>query len=268
MRVKFVLYVTTVGSPTATCWSNISQGASGVGTATCSFAAQKENVYSVQAELVEVTAASGTTPKAAHEYYDKDTDTQAVNVVAAGTGFTTGGGWFIDPNTNRKSNFGFTVKFLKNGNVQGNSLFIYRRTVNLWAMGVTTAPNEVRDYNFWIKSNSMDSLTQKCSTSTGTEPCWATFTGKSNVKAIDRDTGREYTLGADIIGNQQLFQVDVTDKGEPGASSATHPDGYAIRVWTNSGTFYQVGVARNSMNPPNGTQVDLKGGNIQVRMKN
>lgn len=134
-------------------------------------------------------------------------------------------------------------------------------------MGVTTAPNEVRDYNFWIKSNSMDSLTQKCTTNTGGRPCWATFTGKSNVKAIDRANGREYTLGADIIGNQQFFQVDVTDNGEPGANSASTPDRYAVRVWTNSGTFYQVGTQRTSFTgTPNGVQIELAGGNAQVRL--
>jgi hypothetical protein len=138
-------------------------------------------------------------------------------------------------------------------------------------MGVTTAPNAVRDYNFWVKSNSMDGLQQKCSTTLGAEPCWATLTGKSNVKAIDRATGTEYTLGADIIGNQQFFQVDVTDRGEPGASPSPNPDSYAIRVWTSSGTFYQVGIPRTSFGDAttesNGTQIQLSGGNIQVRLR-
>ncbi len=133
---------------------------------------------------------------------------------------------------------------------RSNSLFIYRKTANLHAMGVSTAPNDVRAYNFWVKSNAMDGLRQKCSTDAGAESCWATITGKSNVKAIDRDTGKEYTLGADVIGNQQFFQVDVTDTGEPGSRTATSPDGYAIRVWTSEGTFYQVGAPRSSFEHP------------------
>jgi len=204
----------------------------------------------------------------ANNYYDADHEDVAVNVVDPGTGFTTGGGWINDPNTGKRSNFGITAKFLKNGSVQGNSLFIYRQDANLFAMGITTAPNQVRAYNFWVKSNAMDALQQKCSDSVGTEPCWATITGKSNVKAIDRDTGKEYTLGADILGNQQMFQVDVTDTGEPGSKTATTPDGYAIRVWTSNGTVYQVGTARTSFEgTPNGTQVPLAGGNVQVRLK-
>lgn len=78
------------------------------------------------------------------------------------------------------------------------------------------APAGVRDYNFIVKSNSMTGLTQKCSTTTGTEPCWATINGGSNVKAVDR---------------------------------------------------YQVGTARTSFNPVNGTQVPFEGGNTQVRLR-
>ncbi|HVM04742.1 MAG TPA: Ig-like domain repeat protein [Acidimicrobiales bacterium] len=257
LRVKFTVY--SGSTPTSTdpnCTVTVSQGSGGTGTAGCSFSNLKEGVYTVHVELI------------ANNHYDADHEDVAVNVVDPGTGFTTGGGWINDPNTGKRSNFGITAKFLKNGSVQGNSLFIYRQDANLFAMGITTAPNQVRAYNFWVKSNAMDALQQKCSDSVGTEPCWATITGKSNVKAIDRDTGKEYTLGADILGNQQMFQVDVTDTGEPGSKTATTPDGYAIRVWTSNGTVYQVGTARTSFEgTPNGTQVPLAGGNVQVRLK-
>jgi hypothetical protein len=114
----------------------------------------------------------------------------------------------------------------------------------------------------------MDGLKQKCSTATGTEPCWATFTGKSNVRAVDRQTGISHSLGADVIGNQQYFQVDVTDNGEPGASSSSQPDGYAIREGTSAGTYYQVGSPRSTFEPsPNGTQVPRAGGSVQVRLR-
>lgn len=75
-------------------------------------------------------------------------------------------------------------------------------------------------------------------------------------------------VGSNIIGNQQFLRMNVTDTGEPGSSTATMPDGYAIRVWTSSGTFYQVGEARTSFEgTPNGKQVPLAGGNVQVRLK-
>jgi hypothetical protein len=106
-------------------------------------------------------------------------------------------------------------------------------------------------YNWIIKSNSMTGLSQRCTT-TLPKICDATFTGKSNVTAVNRTTGVAYSLG----GNRQ-FQVDVTDLGEPGASSSTTPDTYAIRVWDGSGTYYQLGTPT--------AQRALQGGNIQVR---
>jgi hypothetical protein len=65
-------------------------------------------------------------------------------------------------------------------------------------------------------------------------------------------TGVAYSLG----GNMQ-FQVNVTDKGEPGSSSSTTPDTYAIRVWDGTGTYYQLGTPA--------AQLNINGGNIQVR---
>jgi hypothetical protein len=95
-------------------------------------------------------------------------------------------------------------------------------------------------------------------------PCKATFTGKSNVRAVDRITGVSYTLGSDVIGNQQYFQVDVTDNGEPGASSSPNPDQYAIRVWTSAGTYYQVGTPRATIDSPS-DMLNLRGGNVQIK---
>ena len=176
-------------------------------------------------------------------YYRADALDICLTVTDPGTGFTTGGGWFTDPNTNDKSNFGFTVKYLKNGQIQGNSLFIYRQRIDLGPLGIG-APSGVRDYNFIVKSNAMDSLVQNCTTpATGGLPCWATFTGKSNLKAVDRSTGIAYAFGSGTIGNQQSFQVDVTDASEPGSSPGSGPDSYAIRIWTSNGTYYQVGTS-------------------------
>jgi hypothetical protein len=178
-------------------------------------------------------------------YYTAPNVDAAVTVYVPGTGFTTGGGWINDPtNVGFRDNFGFTVKYLKNGNIQGNSLFIYRVQTNI-GYGL-------RDYNWIVKSNAMTALNQACTTTTPVV-CNATFTGKSTVTAVDRITGVAYSLG----GNYQ-FEVDVTDNGEPGSKSAVIPDTYAIRVWTTTtGTYYQLGAPK--------VQVALNGGNIQVR---
>jgi len=82
--------------------------------------------------------------------------------------------------------------------------------------------------------------------------CTSTFTGKANITAVNRATGVAYSLG----GNMQ-FQVDVTDNGEPGSSSSTTPDRYAVRVWDITGTYYQLGTPT--------AQLSINGGNIQVK---
>jgi hypothetical protein len=97
----------------------------------------------------------------------------------------------------------------------------------------------------------MTALTQSCNSATP-KVCKATFTGKSNITAVNRTTGVAYSLG----GNRS-FQVDVTDASEPGSSPGAGPDAYAIRVWDSSGTYYQFGTPA--------AQIPLSGGNIQVR---
>ncbi len=174
-------------------------------------------------------------------------------LVLNGTGFTTGGGWLTEPNLGTKSDFGFTAKYLKNGNIQGNSQYTYRKTLTADQVANPAGGYlPAGDYDWTIKSNAMTALGQSC-TSTKPKVCTATFTGKSTITAVNRATGIAYGLG----GNNQ-FQVDVTDNGEPGSGKATtNPDTYAIRVWDASGTYYQLGTPT--------AQLPLNGGNIQVR---
>jgi len=87
----------------------------GTATASCTTSALGADNYTVNMQLVDKTTGVG--------YYVAPDETAAATVVVAGTGFTTGGGWLLDPGTNAKSNFGFTVKYLKNSGIQGNSLF-------------------------------------------------------------------------------------------------------------------------------------------------
>ena len=259
LQVKFTIWDMNHTSIKGTCTANVTQTAAqmtaGQGIAGCSLTGLGANQYIIEMELV------------LNGYYTAPVEDVALTVTDPGTGFTTGGGWINDPNTNAKSNFGFTVKYLKNGNIQGNSLFIYRMRTDLGGLGIG-APSGLRDYNFIVKSNAMDALVQKCTNtpSIGDPPCWATFTGRSNLKAVDRSTGIAYSFGSGTIGNQQSFQVDVTDAAEPGSSPGTGPDKYAIRIWTSNGTYYQVGTSSTDIDHP-GTQIPITGGNIQVRLK-
>jgi hypothetical protein len=221
------------------CAASISTGA-GTGSASCTQNLPVDN-YTVKITYVDGSAG---------DYYDAPEEVVAVTVALPGTGFTTGGGWLNEVNLGSRSNFGFTVKYLKNGNIQGNSLYIYRKTLTT-AQTINGVSVPAGTYNWIIKSNSMTQLTQSCTTNTP-KVCKATFTGKANVTAVNRTTGLAYSLG----GNRS-FQVDVTDNSEPGSSPGAGPDSYAIKVWDNTGTYYQFGTTLS--------QILINGGNIQVR---
>jgi hypothetical protein len=240
--LAFTLYKSsdaTLSSPVAGCTAAVTATGTGAGAGSCTVSVGEEN-YVVKIQLV------------INRYYTAPVEDAATTVVTPGTGRTTGGGWLTEPTLKTRSNFGFTVKYLKNGNLQGNSLYIYRRTV-----GANTVANPsggylpAGEYNWIVKSNAMSALTQKCSTTTP-KVCTSTFTGKANITAVNRDSGAAFSLG----GNHQ-FQVDVTDNGEPGSSNTPAPDTYALRVWNAGGTYYQLGA-------PN-AQLKIEGGNIQVR---
>jgi hypothetical protein len=188
-----------------------------------------------------------------NSYYTAPVEDQAVTVVNPGTGFTTGGGWLNETNLGSRSNFGFTVKYLKNLNIQGNLLYIYRKTVPANTIANPSGGYlAAGQYNWIIKSNSMGALTTSCTTTTP-KVCTASFTGKNNITAVNRTTGIAYSLG----GNYN-FQVDVTDASEPGSTPGAGPDKYTIRVWDNTtGTYYQF--------PGWPTQTPIDGGNIQVK---
>jgi hypothetical protein len=269
LQVLFTLKNSSLATIT-TCTGNVTQTAAqitaGQGSATCSFPGLKDGTYAVQMDLLD------------NGYYAADHPCVAIQVSDPGTGFVTGGGFIADPGQSPtatqgyRDNFGFEVKFLKNGNLQGNSLYIYRTVTNLGALGVVGAPNANRAYNFIIKSNAMTSLQQTGGSNgqcTPTAPCYASFSGKSNVSAVDQVTGTTYAIDASLIGNQQYFSVDVTDKSEPGSPSTPPQDSYAIRVWTSAGDFYNAGTMGTWSSGPTftpGTQIVLSGGNIQVHL--
>jgi hypothetical protein len=248
-KLTFTVYAsndTAMASPKFTCTVNITPSATaGQGTAGCTTTPLAADNYIVKIVMDDKVAGVG--------YYQAPVETPIVTITIAGTGFTTGGGWLNETNLVSRSNFGFTVKYLKNLNIQGNSLYIYRKT-----LAANTVANPTGGYlpagayNWIIKSNAMSGLTQSCTTTTP-KVCTASFEGKNNITAVNRTTGVSYSLG----GNYN-FHVDVTDNSEPGSSPGAGPDTYTIRVWDGTtGTYYML--------PGFPTQVKIDGGNVQVR---
>jgi hypothetical protein len=248
-KLTFTVYAsndTTMTSPKFTCSPTITPSATpGQGTAGCTTSALGADNYVIKIVMGDRVTGVG--------YYQAPCETPAATITVAGTGFTTGGGWLNETYLGSRSNFGFTVKYLKNLNIQGNSLYIYRKTV-----ASNTVANPAGgflpggDYNWIIKSNAMSGLTQTCSNTTP-KVCTASFEGKNNITAVNRTTSIAYSLG----GNYN-FHVDVTDNSEPGSSPGAGPDTYTIRVWDNTtGTYYVL--------PGFPTQTKIDGGNVQVR---
>jgi hypothetical protein len=102
-------------------------------------------------------------------------------------GFTTGGGWFYWPDTNDKTNFGYTMKYNKKGQkVKGNLLLIRHMTDGSI---------------FRVKSNALYGLALGQSGGIG----WASFSGKSTYL----EPG-----WSEPIGNHE-FLVYVEDHGKP-----------------------------------------------------
>ena len=124
------------------------------------------NVYSVD---VRMDPANG--------YYRADPAvTAALVVYDPSAGFTTGGGWVADGGEH--GNFGFSVKYLKSGTIQGQALYVYR-----WGDVVTR-----------VKSNAMRWLVISGST--------AVFRGKATVNDVGNHT----------------FEIRIVDNGQPGSA--------------------------------------------------
>jgi len=162
-----------------------------------------------------------------------DSDPVVITVYQPATDkFATGGGWVTDPSgsaANQHGNFGFTVRFNKNGSPTGQSVYVYRGADG---------------YNYVIKSNSWNGggITFPASNT-------VSFSAKANVTVIDRSTGLAVPgLG----GGNYTFKVDSTDNGAPGST-----DKYAITVYAPNGVLYhQAGTT--------GSQLVLGGGNVTV----
>ncbi len=165
-------------------------------------------------------------------------DDQVVTVSKPLDNFVTGGGFLIMSSSSSgglyasapgsKNNFGFNIKYNKNGtNLQGNINVIVRSGGRVYQ----------------IKGNSMTSLYATVASGT------ATFNGKASIQDI---TDQSNPLS--VEGNATL-QVDMTDMGEPGSS-----DQIAITVWNKSGGLWFA----SDWNGTKTVQQNLAGGNLVV----
>ena len=142
----------------------------------------------------------------ANHYYDGPWSEPVVLTVYEPTGdFVTGGGWIYDDD-GRKANFGFNVKYKKNGLPKGQSIFVYRTD----------------GWEYVIKSNAWLGM------AIDEQYNHAFFEGKCTVQKFNTETG-------EMIwdeGNYQ-FRVDVWDYDEDGSI-----DEYGICVLDKDGIVY------------------------------
>ena len=211
-KVKFVLYNSN-GAWVGTYAASVSLG--GVATYTLSLGPDSYTVT--------VLPDTGS-------YYLASPETGVVTVYQPGQSVT-GGGWINDPYpgvslANKHGNFGFNVRYDKNGNLKGQAVFVYRGADG---------------YTYMFKSNAWQGGFFALP-----DTQHASFSGKCNMQLMDA-AGNFITS----VGNLTC-RVDMTDLGEPGSS-----DRYAFTATNGSG-----GIVHQAGNV--GSQVLLGGGNIKI----
>jgi uncharacterized repeat protein (TIGR01451 family) len=221
----------TNGSTAATCPASDTTR----GTVDKSTALAHCTLNNLTPDVYELTATIGGS-------YFKGDGIGALVVYNPALGFTTGGGWYTDPNGYRY-NFGFNAKILKSGQVQGSLLTIAHTPTGIYE----------------VKSNSMGGLViAKDPTNT----FWtATFSGKATY-SIPPSQGLLW-CGDRKCGDYR-FTTYVEDRREPGGGY----DKFWIQVLnspTATGGFANKPVDLFYMpQPANANAVTIDNGNIQV----
>jgi ABC-type transport system substrate-binding protein len=166
----------------------------GVGVATAEAENLPENGYVVLTKF----------ETGANNYYSGPPSDLVTIIIYEPTGdFVTGGGWIWDP-SGSKGNFGFNVKYKKNGLPRGQAIYIFR----------------VGDWEYIVKSNAWLGMAID-----GNHSC---FEAKCTVQQFNSRTGE---LVWDE-GNYQL-RIDVWDGEEDG-----EPDEFQIRVYDKNGVVW------------------------------
>jgi hypothetical protein len=210
-------------SPDSTCSASVN--ASGV--ASCTKTLSSDN-YTVVMRI-----------PAANSYFTApDSEPVVVTVYQPTTDkYATGGGWIADPSyqnkpvaispTNNHGNFGFTVKYAKNGSASGHAVYIFRGADG---------------YDYVIKSNSWNGGGLAFGVNS------TSFSGKANVTVINPATGSA-VLG--LGGGNFTYRIDASD---------SFPDSYALSIYTATGSLYhQAGIFSN--------QIALGGGQVVVHTR-
>jgi len=171
----------------------VTSSGTGIGTAKATINNLPVDDYMVIARIVP------------NDYYKPITSAPTPLIVYEPTGkFTTGGGWILDP-VGSHGNFGFTVKYNKQGKVQGNSLYIYRQN----------------GLDYIVKSNAWIGLAIKGITSS--------FQGKASLQIYDPAAG---LIQPGSSGNFQ-FTVEAVDN-----ELSKTLDTYKITVLDKDGLVY------------------------------
>jgi hypothetical protein len=160
-----------------------------------------------------------------------------ITVYNPALGFTTGGGWYTADNGDRV-NFGFNVKYLKSGNIQGSLMAVARHDGKIYT----------------LKSNAMGALAVNKDTLGGWY--YATFNGKATYAVPPSDP--LLSCGARKCGDYK-FTVYVEDRQEPGSGY----DRFWVQVVPPAGGAPVIA----SFFMPSGAAINAKtieGGNIQV----
>ena len=194
---------------------NGDSGYDAVLTVTCTFDNVPVNTYTA-----EVTVGG--------DYYAGVAE-DVLTVFDPSLGFTTGGGWFHWPGTTDKTNFGYTMKYGKNGNNVKGSLLLIRHLAD--------------GTKYRIKSNAVSGL------ALGEDPevpvGWASFSGKNTYLEPGMPEPE---------GNHQ-FTAYVEDRDEPGSGND--------RFWITARDKNGVTIPAMSMTEPApANAVPIQGGNI------
>jgi hypothetical protein len=198
----------------------------GIGTATATLASP-----SSESSLCVVPRVVGGSSGSVNLWYMPTADqTQAVTFYTASGQFVAGGGWVADPQGggNGHGNFGFNARTQKNGNAQGQLVYVWRGTYG----GVAA------DYQ--VKSNSLGAL----AFSGASYPITATLQGKCSIQVTSQSDGASlYSDGG------CTFSGSVTD-----VDKLAGPDSFGLTVYDKNGVLYHRVDAR-----------PLQGGNAKVQ---
>jgi hypothetical protein len=182
-------------------------------------------------------------------YYTRNNsnDNVMINVYQPNGDFITGGGYLLltgnsngayKGDTASKNNFGFNVKYNKNGsNLQGNINTIIRRTEG----GIARI--------YQVKGNAMTSLSVNPNITSSHPYATAVFNGKANITDITNP------LSPLTVDGNATLQVTMTDKGEPGSS-----DMIGITVFNKAGGLWY----SSNWNGTKTIEQILNGGNLLV----